>query len=114
MKVIYNSIIPFKGFYALSFCGLVFMRKEYKGRENSYGFKCMMNHEKIHLHQQRELLYIFFFLIYIIEWVVLFIKYKNWIRAYRHISFEREAFEKEEWFNYCANRRHFAQWRRYE
>ena len=47
-----------------------------------------LNHELIHSAQQRELLYVPFFIWYGIEWILLFFKYRNWIKAYYHIRFE--------------------------
>lgn len=49
----------------------------------------IMNEEKIHWAQQMETLIIFFYLIYIIEYLIKFPRYKS--RAYYAISFEREA-----------------------
>lgn len=43
MKVIYNNIIPFKGFVAMNICGLLFARNEYKPLSDT-----TINHESIH------------------------------------------------------------------
>ena len=66
--------------------------------------KVVLNHERIHLRQQVELLIIPFYLWYITEFVILIIKHKNWNLAYRNISFEREAYRNESDFNYLKNR----------
>lgn len=55
----------------------------------------LINHEKIHLKQQIEMLVLPFFLWYVIEYVIRFIQYKNLHLAYKNISFEREAYENE-------------------
>lgn len=55
----------------------------------------LMNHEKIHLQQQKEMLWFFFFLWYVIEFLVKLIKYKEPMLAYRNLSFEREAYANE-------------------
>ncbi len=52
-------------------------------------------HESIHLKQQIELLMVFFYLWYVIEWIVRLIQYKDSHEAYRNISFEREAYNNE-------------------
>lgn len=39
-----------------------------------------INHELIHTAQMKEMLYIFFYIWYGIEWLVLFIKYHDWKR----------------------------------
>lgn len=44
MKIIYNSVIPFKGFIAMMTIFILWIRKEYKGsRQLGYEF---FNHEK--------------------------------------------------------------------
>ncbi len=59
------------------------------------GNTVLVNHEKIHLKQQIELLIIPFFIIYGFEFLVRLVQYKNWKIAYRSISFEREAYSNE-------------------
>lgn len=66
-----------------------------------------VNHEKIHLRQQLELLIIPFFVWYFLEYLIRLIQYKNGALAYRNISFEREAYIKERDLNYLKNRSFF-------
>jgi len=66
-----------------------------------------VNHEKIHLRQQLELLVIPFFVWYFLEYLIRLIQYKNGTLAYRNISFEREAYTKETDLNYLKNRSFF-------
>ncbi|WP_219634567.1 hypothetical protein, partial [Flavobacterium chungangense] len=66
-----------------------------------------LNHEKIHLRQQIEMLILPFFIWYILEFFIRFIQYKNRDLAYRNISFEREAYIKETDLNYLRNRSFF-------
>lgn len=54
-----------------------------------------INHERIHLRQQLELLIIPFFIWYGVEYLIRLIQYKNTYLAYRNISFEREAYHNE-------------------
>ena len=63
-----------------------------------------MNHEKIHLRQQLELLILPFYLLYTVEFLMRLIQYKNWYVAYKNLSFEREAFYNESNMNYLQNR----------
>ncbi len=63
-----------------------------------------MNHEKIHLKQQLELLIIPFYLIYTIEFLVRLFQYKKRNLAYRNISFEREAYTNEFNLGYLKRR----------
>ena len=61
----------------------------------------------IHAAQQRELLYIPFFLWYGIEWLLLFFKYRDWEQAYVHIRFEQEAYPHQGDLDYLNHRRHY-------
>lgn len=64
----------------------------------------LLNHEKIHLRQQLELLIIFFYLWYITEYFIHLFRYQNRQRAYMAISFEREAYANERDFEYLKSR----------
>ncbi len=64
----------------------------------------LINHEKIHLRQQIELLIIPFFIIYVFEFLIRLIQYRKWNLAYRNISFEREAYGNEKDLNYLKSR----------
>lgn len=57
MKIIYNKLIPFKGFAAINLFGVLFARKECKPLSER-----TINHEAIHTAQMRELLYVGFIL----------------------------------------------------
>ncbi len=70
--------------------------------------KAFINHEMIHIYQQMELLFVFFIFIYYIEFLVRWIKYKDWYQAYKNISFEREAYENETNYNYLKTRKLFS------
>lgn len=86
--IIYNKLIPFKGFKAITIFPFIFARKEYKPLPER-----TVRHKSIHLAQQMELL--FLFLWYGVEWIVRLIQYRNFKEAYRNVSFEREAYENE-------------------
>ena len=90
MKVIYNKYIPFGKFFATNIFGLVFCRSD-KGQLSEVD----KNHEYIHTLQQREMLFLGFTLWYYIEWIWRYAKCKNWMKAYREIYFEREAYRME-------------------
>ena len=87
MKIIYNNIIPFKGFLAINIFGILFVR----GTDRDIN-DVVLNHERIHTAQMKELGYILFYIIYLLEWIVRLFKKGN---AYRNISFEREAYKHE-------------------
>jgi len=64
----------------------------------------MIHHEKIHIRQQLELLILPFFIWYGIEFFIKWLRYKDKNKAYRNISFEREAYENEKDLDYLKQR----------
>ena len=91
---------PFGGNYlAINLFGFIFTLRDLD--------KVELNHELIHSAQQKELLYLPFFIWYGIEWFILYLKYKNWTKAYYHIRFEREAYHHEHHLDYLKRRKHF-------
>lgn len=77
-------------------------------RDTSWIDSRVINHERIHTAQQRELLFVPFYILYVIEWLVRLLITGNSFRAYRSISFEREAYSNDADFGYLARRRHYA------
>lgn len=65
----------------------------------------LINHEKIHLKQQIELLWIPFFIWYFVEFLIRLIIIRQWDKAYRSISFEKEAYLNEIDFEYSKNKK---------
>ena len=107
MKVIKNGVIPPRGWKAINLFGVVFQRNG-TGRMT----KKELNHEAIHTAQMKELLYVFFYVLYGIEWLVrLFIVGFDVKLAYRAVSFEVEAYGNQADLSYLGSRRHYAQWR---
>lgn len=101
MKVIYNNIIPFKGFKCINLFGVLFVRKGCFMNEED------LNHERIHTAQIKEMLYVFFYLWYFIEWLIRLFRKGN---AYKNLSFEKEAYDNEDDLTYLATRPRFAWW----
>ena len=64
MKVIYNGLIPFRGFTAINLFGRVFARKEFEPVSDR-----ILRHEAIHTAQMRETGYVGFYLLYLAEWL---------------------------------------------
>ncbi|WP_317168162.1 hypothetical protein [Leptobacterium flavescens] len=65
----------------------------------------LLNHEKIHLKQQLELLILPFYVLYLGEWLFRLCLYGDLHKAYKNISFEREAYQNETDMNYLQKRR---------
>lgn len=99
MKVIYNRLIPFKGYKAINIFGVTFVREGCIFTSVDY------THESIHTEQMKDLLYIGFYMWYIIEWVIRLFGKGN---AYRNISFEREAYANQQKTYYLNSRKRFA------
>ncbi len=71
----------------------------------------LVNHERIHTAQMRELGFIGFYIIYGLEWLWHLLREFSAYKAYRAISFEREAYGHGYDLTYLARRRRYAQWR---
>ncbi|WP_406824632.1 hypothetical protein [Pedobacter sp. KACC 23697] len=63
----------------------------------------LINHEKIHLRQQLELLVLPFYILYLLNYLINLIRHKKHDLAYRNIVFEKEAYTYETDLNYLKN-----------
>lgn len=108
MKIVRNSLLPpGRRYAAINLFGVLLVKHGVELTPE------LLNHEAIHTRQMRELLYLPFYLAYVAEWLVLLFRYCfDGYRAYRAISFEREAYTRAGDLSYLGHRRHFAQWRR--
>lgn len=66
--------------------------------------RVFINHEKIHIRQQAEMMVIFFFLWYFFEYLFRLLQYRDRYIAYLNISFEREAYARELELDYLKKR----------
>ena len=96
--IVAKYLIP-KGFRGLTIYPFILVK--YREDLNDSIF---INHEKIHIRQQVELLIIPFFIWYLSEYFVRLLQYRNANLAYRNISFEREAYSEESNLLYLNNR----------
>jgi|SRR5690554_1541678 len=64
----------------------------------------LINHEKTHLRQQLEMLILLFYVWYGFEFLIRLLQYKDRKAAYRNISFEREAYQREKDLDYLKKR----------
>ncbi|MBQ4367519.1 MAG: hypothetical protein II786_05505 [Muribaculaceae bacterium] len=99
MKIVRSRYLPWRGFDAINLFGVLFVH------QGVYLSGELLNHERIHTAQMRELGFIFFYIIYFIEWTV---RLAMRGRAYRGISFEREAYDNQRDLEYLSHRRHYA------
>lgn len=92
-----NKYIPVKGFTAMAVFPFIFIRKDRTINRH------ILNHEKIHFAQQKELWFIGFYLLYLYYWVK---------KGYKNIPFEREAKLHQKDTQYLLNRKKYH-WRTY-
>jgi len=76
----------------------IILRKKYKKN------KIILNHESIHLEQQKELLVVGFYIWYLVEWIIRLFMRGN---AYKSISFEKEAYTNQRDLNYLKTRKRY-------
>jgi hypothetical protein len=96
--IVSKYLVP-KGFRGLTVFPFVVLRER-----NAQDYLVLMNHERIHLRQQIELLVLPFFVIYGLDYLVKLIRYRNRNLAYRNVVFEREAYENEYDLSYLKSR----------
>ena len=98
MVVVSKYIVP-KGYSGLTLFPFIFLNK--KALKTNV---ILLNHEKIHLRQQIELLVLPFYMIYVLEFLIHFIRFRNWQQAYKSISFEKEAYTNESDLKFLKSR----------
>lgn len=96
--IVFKYLTP-RGFRGLTFYPFVFIAD----KDDKLN-KVFINHEKIHIRQQLELLILPFYLWYFVEYLFRLIQYKDRKQAYFNISFEREAYKNEKDLNYLKQR----------
>lgn len=104
LRKIYTNHFPIKGFTAITVLLWCFVRKDCAEKFDDI----VETHENIHLAQEVELLFAFFYFFYAIEWLVRLSIYRDRTKAYLSISFEQEAYTNQRDHQYLARRRPFA------
>ena len=94
-----RKILLGKDFLAICLFGFIFSIRPLD--------KVELNHELIHAAQQKELLYLPFFFWYGLEWLILLLKYRDRMKAYQHIRFEKEAYRHQDDLTYLKKRKLF-------
>ena len=105
VKAIYNKIIPFGNYAVINIFGLLFTKLKIL---NKYA----INHESIHTEQMKELGYIFFYLWYIVEYLLIRLFHKKQGDTYSDVSFEEEAHRNDQNLEYLKTRKRYA-WLKY-
>ncbi len=102
MYLVSKFSVP-KGYVAITLFPVIILKNKYLKKD-----VVLLNHEKIHLRQQIELLIIGFYIWYVVEFLMRILKYKTWSEAYLNISFEREAYQNENNLDYLKSRSLFS------
>lgn len=129
--VIYNNIIPFKGYKAITILPFIFARNSAKWLKDYEE-----NHESIHMRQQLEVLVasaiiiavlilvfnlswwwlllslVVYYACYGIDYCIRYIAYSSPKEAYRNIAAEQEAYANQYDLGYLKARKPFA-WCKY-
>ncbi|MAT89885.1 MAG: hypothetical protein CMC35_04260 [Flavobacteriaceae bacterium] len=99
MIIIVNPALLLKNIRAITLWPFVVVRDK-----NCLEDWVLIQHEKIHVRQQLELLILPFYLWYVLEFLLRWIRSGDRSLAYRNISFEREAYQNEKDPNYLKMR----------
>lgn len=99
MKIIFTKIFPLRRFAAINLMGILFAPKGTRLSSRT------VNHEAIHTAQMKEMLFVFFYLWYLIEWLIRLLGKGN---AYRNIAFEKEAYQHDHNKSYLKNRKPYS------
>ncbi|SDR76157.1 hypothetical protein [Christiangramia echinicola] len=103
MILIVNKRLLSGRFKGISLWPFVFLESDQLKKDEFF-----LNHEKIHLRQQLELLVLFFYVWYTIEFFIRYLDCRDGMLAYRNISFEREAYRRENDIDYLKKRPFWA------
>ena len=102
-RVVVFPYILSKSFAAVTIFPFIILKR----KESKDDF-VLINHEKIHIRQQLELLWLPFFIWFAMEYFIRLLQYRNFYLAYKNISFEREAYDREHEIDYLNRRRAYS------
>jgi hypothetical protein len=95
--ILLTRFLPYAG---MSLFPFILLRK----KDAPHGER-LLNHERIHLRQQLELLILPFYLWYLLDYLIQRIRGRKHEEAYRSIIFEKEAYTHENDLDYLQRRR---------
>jgi len=101
--LIFSKYLFAERFNALTIWPFIFLKHK-KLKDN----RIIINHEKIHLRQQIEMLWFLYFILYFLEFSINLIKYRDFMNAYYQISFEKEAYQNEQNLTYLRKRKFWS------
>lgn len=106
MFIIKNKWFPFGSYKAINLFGIIFTKSDLDQES--------INHEKIHTEQMKEMLFIFFYLWYGLEYIIRQISNIKLSQheIYRLISFEQEAYNNDKNLEYLKVRKRYV-WFKY-
>lgn len=96
--LVFKYFLP-KGYRGLTLYPFVFLTDAADKNDRVF-----LNHERIHLRQQLELLILPFYLVYVLEYLFRLVQLRDKREAYYAISFEREAYANEKDLDYLKRR----------
>ena len=105
MKIVRTKHFPFGDYSTINLFGVLFT-KEAELDDTT------LQHEAIHTAQMREMGYVFFYLWYAIEYLLIRAFHRKQSGAYYDVSFEEEAHRYDTSPGYLYTRKHYA-WVKY-
>lgn len=103
MKVIHSKKFPYFSNY-INILGKVYTKVRLLPYE--------INNEKIHSFQIKELYYVGYYILFVIEYLIKLLFTFSFKRAYNEVSFVKERFDKQRDYNYVKCRTKYA-WIKY-
>lgn len=107
MKVIHTKYFPFGEYSTINLFGILFTKRDTLSETT-------INHESIHTEQMKEMLYIFFYIWYGLEYIIIRLFHltkDGQHKTYRDISFEEEACNNDNNLDYLKTRKHYSWWK---
>ncbi len=100
MRIVVNKYLIGRHFVGIALWPFIVVKDSFLKEDEAF-----INHERIHIRQQAELLVLPFYILYFTEYIIRLLQYRNSERAYRNISFEREAYYNEDDLYYLKSRK---------
>jgi len=96
-------IVPFLWYEGMALYPFILLKRGELKNNSTF-----MRHEQIHLRQQKEMLIIPFYVLYLAFYLFNLFRFRSHHTAYKQIPFEREAYKHESEPDYLARRKLWA------